>query len=191
MLFDEEISDDEKSDSDVAMVAAPTALQRVTSFNLRPSLEDLHYPGWTIEIVAGQVMMKEVEKDRVYFVPVSRFNKAAELLLQENVIRGLEASIRSKTHCRCNRGCASGVTVDSILASRLWFFEHATHELATVELAKVMANNLSSKLSMYVLSSETKVPCKMIPSPQVCPRFYAFAHGCSELRTWTLQADGS
>ena len=84
---DEEISDDEKSDSDVAIVAAPTALQRVTSFNLRPSLEDLHYPGWTIEIVAGQVMMKEVEKNRVYFVPASRFNKAAELLLQENVIR--------------------------------------------------------------------------------------------------------
>ena len=76
---------------------------------------------------------------KVYVIPVPRFNKAAAYLLQTNVMDGLASCPTSKTHCRCARGCAAHSSVDSILASSLWFFEHPTHDDAVVELAKVMA----------------------------------------------------
>lgn len=149
---------------------APT--KRSQSQRVKPSLRDKHYPGWTVTQYPSHVVMQEHGTGCSYTIPVARFNKAAAGLLK----RGISTSMGSpKSICRCTRRCATSFSVETLLCLRHWFFQHATHDEAVVELAKRMCASMRQYARMYVISDRQVIkntaPCLTLTGLSTIFRF--------------------
>jgi hypothetical protein len=82
--------------------------------------------------------------------------------LSENVVwdslnnwrNAWQTRAESQAVCRCSKRCASGMDVEFILRSREWYYTWHTHDEAVAELGKVMANNMRSVGSYYIVGGK-------------------------------------